>query len=116
MSAQSAESTCCGVSGGSSDSSSSAPARAGEAGDIAVISDASASRQAAADRGPRTKRTTDHGPETNSASQQKDPTVEKVVPESSARSKLPKLDKISSELQISPSSLLLLLSVPGACV
>jgi hypothetical protein len=73
MSAQSAESTCCGVSGGSSDSSSSAPARAGEAGDIAVISAASASRQAAADRGPRTKRTTDHGPETNSASQQKDP-------------------------------------------
>ena len=73
MSAQSAESTCCGVSGGSSDSSASAPARAGEAGDIAVISDASASRQAAADRGPRTKRTTDHGPETNSASQQKDP-------------------------------------------
>jgi len=44
-------------------------------------------------------------------------TVEKVVPESSARiAKLPKLDKISSELQISPSSLLLLLSVPGACI
>jgi hypothetical protein len=44
-------------------------ARAGEAGNIAVISAASASRQAAADHGLRTSRTTDNGPRTKTASQ-----------------------------------------------